>query len=305
MASVGSIVGGAFGLIRSRPGAVALWAVTYFVGTILIGILVFAAGMPLLVQAQPGDVPQIAFGTRITVQLLTLALATIVFNGVFRAALRPWERGFGSMRLGMDEVRVFALELMVMVVAFIGAMLFGLLFLFAASFIGMISGGSPGTAMALNIVLALACVALFVWLAVRLSLMSPLTLYRRKITVDGAWELTRGRFWTLFGAFLLVGVIVFATMIALIWPYFGGFILEIVRGGGDLQKVALAEANLRAHVMGMPALVHVLFFVLCLVVAGIMVVLGAAVRASATRELLIERGEALESEEEFYGDEPY
>jgi hypothetical protein len=54
----------------------------------------------------------------------------------------------------------------------------------------------------------LAFLALFCWLAVRLSLVLPATFDRRRLQIGSAWRLTKGRFWPLFGMYVLSFVLV-------------------------------------------------------------------------------------------------
>lgn len=53
------------------------------------------------------------------------------------------------------------------------------------------------------LVSALGVFVFLIWLAVRLSLASPLTFDTRRVRVFGSFALTRGRFWSLLGAYLL------------------------------------------------------------------------------------------------------
>jgi hypothetical protein len=43
----------------------------------------------------------------------------------------------------------------------------------------------------------------FIYLGVRLSLASPITFASGRINVFGSWAMTRGRFWPLFGTYLI------------------------------------------------------------------------------------------------------
>ena len=52
------------------------------------------------------------------------------------------------------------------------------------------------------------------WFYVKLSLSFPLTLLRRRFVIGEAWTLTKGRFWTLFGAYFMIFVIMFVPVAA-------------------------------------------------------------------------------------------
>ncbi len=48
--------------------------------------------------------------------------------------------------------------------------------------------------------------AVAVWLAVRLSLVAPMTFAEQKIAIKESWAMTKGRFWPLLGMAVLAGV---------------------------------------------------------------------------------------------------
>lgn len=305
MASVGSILGGAIRLLRDRPGSIAIWAITYLLGSVLatlaFGLLVMGTAMPF---APPTTMepPVPSFGTFWAIALVYLAfllLMLVLMNAVFRAVLWPGgRRGFASMQLGMDELRMLGLVLLVGVVSFVAMVVVQLLLLFLASLITFASGGNGTVAAGLSLVLMIACLCAFVWIATRLSVLFPLTLYRRRISIDAAWELTRGRFWTLFLSYLVIWLALIAGWIVVMSFFMGDYFVAVMQAAGDQQRVEMAYAEFARHQFEMPILERVAVTILFAVLAVISIVIGPGVQASATRELLIERGEMLESEED-------
>ena len=99
--------------------------------------------------------------------------------------------------LGMIIVTEIAVILLVVVgaVAFVGL-----------SHVGSMPAGSLGIVIVVA-VMALIFIPLAV-VAVRLSLAGPMTFAQRRVRLTGSWALTRGRFWSMFGAYLLAGVLI-------------------------------------------------------------------------------------------------
>lgn len=294
MASVGSIVGGAFALFRDRPGAVALWALTYIVGTILIS-LVFAgvmmasmSGMDPASMSDPASMMRGMFGSVILVYLCIFFLMIILMNAVFRSILRPEERSFGSIRIGMDEVRMFGLFIVFFIAMVVLWLVVMLIFSLLAAALGMAAGANG--AGAVGILMALVLVAAAVWFYVRVSLLFPLSFYRRSfIELDGAWRMTGGRFWTLFASYLIVWVITLAMFLAIFFLTFGPGFLSAMGGGGNPE--AMAEQAAMAG--GFSPIRMIIFFVLYLILAVVSIVLGPAIIASATKQILIEEGDPM------------
>ncbi len=301
MASIGGIIGGGARVIRRRPISTLVWGGIYFLGLIGIWLFIRWIDMPLIELSSTGQL-QMPLPTRIVVELLTMVLMTIVFNAIYRALLRPYERDAAGLRVGPDELRVMGLRIVVSVVMFVAWIIIALIAVMVGSFLGFVTGGERRLLDPLMLGLVAIVAAFAIWLFVRLSPIFPLTLYRRKLTVDGAWELTRGRFWKLFIAYLITGIFCIALMIAVIWPYFGAFFVELLHSGNDPMKIAMAQYNLQQHVHGMPTIAHVGFCVAIFLASAVTVVLGAALPASATRELLLDAGEDPddEPEEELY-----
>jgi hypothetical protein len=194
-----------FRLTRERPGTIAAWSVINFVGVTTIGGLMLASlGAPLIDYIKKGGLNSVrpeelanvlaaswpAFFGIMAVVILFLSIMTA---GIFRIVLRPGEKGFAHLRLGKDELRLSAVNLMLLPM--------GLVFLAIIDLVGATvaqrSGGLAGLAAAALVA------APMVWVGVRLSLATPMTFAEHRISLKGAWGLTRGRFWPLFGMILL------------------------------------------------------------------------------------------------------
>ena len=78
----------------------------------------------------------------------------------------------------------------------------GLVFLAVVDLVGG-AGRRPRSGDLAGLVAAALVAAPIVWVGVRLSLATPMTFAEHRISLRDAWDLTRGRFWPLFGMILL------------------------------------------------------------------------------------------------------
>ena len=131
---------------------------------------------------------------------------SIMTAGICRIVLRPDERGFAHLRLGADELRLSAVNLMLLPL--------GLVFLVVVDMVGNLVAARSG-AQAGVLAAAVAAVPM-IWIGVRLCLATPMTFAEHRISLSDAWGLTRGRFWPLFGMIVLA-VIFYIIIWALIF----------------------------------------------------------------------------------------
>lgn len=230
MFNVGAILDGTFTLIRQRYLAVAGWIGLYLI--LYVAMMVTMGPMLAGGGAAPGTINPDAIGAVILIGVIGFLVGIMLYAAAMRAVLRPQDDRFAYLRLGMDEIRLLGLSILFAIAAFVLtfgiSMVFGLLI--AAIGIG---GGSPIVAGILSFVLMLAFFCLTLFLTVRVSLAFPLTLYRGRIVTGEAWQLSRGRFWTLFGAAFVIALIGFVLSIAISIITNGGYILDVIGAMGD------------------------------------------------------------------------
>jgi hypothetical protein len=117
--TVGSIVEGAFRLLRERPAAVLIWMLIYLGISVATSYAMVAITDVQIAAMMAGDSETAAVAATLPHTMLlgvvTLMVTMVICAAVLRAALRPAEGGPGALRLGMDEVRLFLLALLYIV----------------------------------------------------------------------------------------------------------------------------------------------------------------------------------------------
>jgi len=119
----------------------------------------------------------------------TFTVEAMMVAGLYRTLLRPEEPAFLRLRLGPDEARLVVVWL---AFAALALAVTALWYVVAGAL-----GSFGGAAVMVPVLLALLCAAIYLF--VRLSLTSPMTFDRRRISFAGSWRMTRGRFWPLLG----------------------------------------------------------------------------------------------------------
>lgn len=159
-------------------------------------------------------------GVFLGIALLAAPVFLIIYAMLEASALRRYIRKEGfSIGLGGDEWRIVGVYLLWFVFSILAylAMMIAMLAIFIP--IGLISGGGDnagaaigGGILAFFLIIALIC--LMVFLGIRFSAASAVTMRDRKVSFLKAWGATKGRFWPMFGAFLLIYVIVYLVQMA-------------------------------------------------------------------------------------------
>ena len=204
-----------FRLVRRKPVALIAWALLYAVLS-LASVFAMSNAIGLMVEwGERAEALESAEPTQAEVMAVFQGFGEVMLMAaVARAVLNPRAGGFGYLRLGMDEVRVFVVSLVLCILLFCGWLAVGLL----VGVLAGIAGATGASWMWLVVVLGgLAGVAAIVWLAVRLSLAVPITVAENRFAIFDSFALTKGRFWPLLGmaviAFVMVLVISLLAMV--------------------------------------------------------------------------------------------
>ncbi|PSJ40455.1 glycerophosphoryl diester phosphodiesterase membrane domain-containing protein [Allosphingosinicella deserti] len=295
MLTAGTMIEGAFGLVRERPRAVALWGVLYMIATIIMAL----AMRPMLeaqMAAMAGD-PQAALGTMgsmmgrmFMLQFGFLLLFVILMTAAQRAVLRPAEQASAYIRLGGDEARIFGLTLLFAIGFYLALVLLGIVAALFAAGAGAAMG--PWAAGAVGVILFIAVFAVVVWLQVRLSLAFPLTVLRRKFVIGESWRRTRGHFWSLFGGYVVIFVIVLVMLIiaglVTSGSYFGSLIANANNPAG-MQQAMMTQMEQQ---YGSISAMTIVGWVVSAAAGAIMIALFGGSAASAAKALVAEESVA-------------
>ncbi len=260
--SAGSIIEGAFRLVREHPAAVAIWGLPAFL---------VAAVPPLIGSRAPS-----LFADNPSLVLLDLGyfLVTVMLvTASQRAVLQAEKRGFFYLRVGMDEVRMLGLALILAAIFTTGLAVLGMIL---SEVMPRAAAAGDGVAALTGFAAGWIIMAASAWLLVRLSLTAPLTLLRRKIIIGESWRLTRGRFWTLFGGYFVIFLMVFLlTMLAL-----------LTTAGGLFGEIFVGQAERPEFARQFITPLTVLAWTLNGIASALGIALGGGAAATAARELV-------------------
>ena len=161
-------------------------------------------------------------------------LWSMVEAALFRRILRSKRDGFFPWRFGRDELRVMFCRLIVGLAG--GAIFFLLYFVMAIVIIGAVAGGSQSGALGaiigiIGFLAIMGAFGLFVFVIIRLSPASALSISEDRFALGEAWPVTKGRLWPIFGSYTVVsiaGMVISQIMqMVLMFAFLGGFLTMI------------------------------------------------------------------------------
>ena len=239
-------------VMKRAPLAVVMWGVAYLVCLAIIILLAGTAIVSAAVGMETGGYDSAAaarvmgaVGVAYVIAIpLFLIAASIVVAATCRAVLTPNKPGFFFMRLGGAEFRLMGAYLVIVLLAIVAIILFGLVFgvIAGGAFLasgGLQSGQASGPMLALFYPAYFGAIILYVWVSVRLSLLGPITVAEGRFALGRSWAATKGRFWVLID----LGA---ATMVRWFLVYFAAiciFCVVAMIGGGLLSPDAMAAAE--------------------------------------------------------------
>ena len=227
--SIGDALGAGFGLVKRRPVSVLVWGLTFLLlGVALpMGLIVGLMGsdyLALLRSARPDIAPMSPAAATGMMRplvakwlllqpillLVGLLLRPVLTAAVFRAVLRPRERGLAYLRLGWPEIWLVLVDFVARILAamlFVALALAGLIvgFILNAVFQSQnLDWAVRGAAFA---TLGILLFAIFIGICVRFSMAWPMSFAEGQFRLFESWELTRRHAWKLFGLALLIGLV--------------------------------------------------------------------------------------------------
>jgi hypothetical protein len=238
MMDVGRILGAGIRLVQAQPLAVAVWTI---INIALAALSQFGlASLFGSLMSQAGAAPDFgammnSMGTLYAVQFVVMVVHLLIWAAVYRAIFRPDSSAFAFLRLGGDEGRLLLLGLITGLVGF-ALMLAVLLPIGGVGAAAADGGGDPSAGIILfTFAVMIAVFVAFIFVGVRFALAWPIAIAERRIALGEAWRLSKGRFWPMFGAalVLIIGLSVAGQIVSTI--QFGGLIAGIAPGSDPQQ----------------------------------------------------------------------
>jgi hypothetical protein len=284
--SVGSILGGAFRLLREKPAAVAIWGIVYAASLVAIAFASRPMNARLLAAGAAPEAQLATMPLSMALLLAYLIVFILLFTAAQRAVLRPEDRGLFHLRLGMDEVRQIALAIFLLILFYVGAILVTVIVGLVVGLAALLASNDPSVVMVAVIVVDGALVlCLASWLAVRLSLAFPLTLVRGRFVIGESWRLTRGHFWPLFGAYFVIYLLIVIVSVAGGVVTAGPYLAELSRHGFSADGFVAAGRAQMARQAGPIDAMMIVGWLFGAVSGGLAIALDGGAIATAAREL--------------------
>jgi hypothetical protein len=294
--SIGTAVGAGFGLIKRRPVSVFVWGLlTVIPAAASLGAMLPMVGdfMETTARADPESATassammaeMIQLQSMISlVGLVRLVLGVVIYTAIVRAVVRPRESSFFSLRVGMDELRVFVVSLAIIIGVVISVIAFSILATLIGAGVWQAGGALRGLAI---VALVIGCFVGALLIGARLSLLVPASVRFQSFAFVEGWNLGKGRTWSLVGLILVLVLIVFGIEIV-IGGVFGAVMLAVVGAGGFDPEAWTAAGNPFANLSGLAQANWPLLIVGGLVAAvlyGVLTAILTAPFASAVRQL--------------------
>ena len=237
-----------FRIARREPATIAGWSVLQLILGIAVTVVTFPYMRPLMAlqglsasgaasqtPAQAMAALEPMLGAIAVVIPIELVFVTVLSAAVYRAVLRPEDKDLARLRLGGDELRMAILWIELGLFLWAAGALALIVVVIVGGVLIAATKGSPTDVLMLVMVAYLFVAAGMVWLAVRFSMAAPMTFATRRVRLFSAWRLTKGRFWPLFGCYVLSFVFMITILIA---QTVIGSAVALAMSGGSLVQAA-------------------------------------------------------------------
>ena len=285
MVTVGSILSGTFRFVGNNVRAILVWSAIIFVLNLVMMAMMrplYETQIAMLQQAgAPPAMP--AIGPFFLAMLVGLAVFVMLAAATFRAVLFPEQGRFAYLRLGMDELRLLGCALVLIICFYLIMIVVGVAMAMVLALVSATLGGSAVTGALL---VGVPMLILSAWLTTRLALAGPLTILQRKIVIGPAWRLSRGHFWQLLGAYVVIVLILFAVYAVIFLIRMGPAMTDMFHPTDQAAALRVATAQTAAYTL---SLVNVIIVLATSLIMGFAHALYAGGVAVATAQL-VDRG---------------
>jgi hypothetical protein len=255
-----------FRVVAQRPWIVAVWAFLQLVSALGFNLFMAYSAGPALAKLdqlgvpQPGQdlAPEFDLFRQVAPTYIVVLLGSMVLNAVLyaamnRAVLKPTESRFGYLRLAADELRQLGLFAIFLGLGIIAYAVLIIVSAVVIVILGLATGGAGTAALGLGLAILLPVViCAVVFVAVRLSLASPMTFDTHRIDPLAAWRMTRGRFWPMLGAYVIGFVL--SALVVLLTLAIARAAVAVVGGVGALPAGLQVDLSSVAAVVTPPRL---------------------------------------------------
>jgi len=221
-----------FRIIRERPGLILAWSGFYLLCLLAMILILLLPNLGNLAAVEATgaqrDFSQLLarFGPPILIIFpMAMAMLIMLVTAVYRTVLTPEDKGFAHLKIGADELRMFLVSLLVILIFATASGLYGAAVVVAANAAGRLHG-------VVTFIGSIGGVILLGWLAVRLALAGVMTFAEHHFRLGAAWKLTVGQFWRLL--MTLVLTILYAVLVVVLALTFS-LVLAQVTGGFSLM----------------------------------------------------------------------
>lgn len=245
-----------FRIAKERPVTMLCWGVASLaisIGSSLGMVTLFGGSMNEFMEVSRNPSPDPAQAMALMGQmgafyLFLLPVVLLIFSiftaAVYRTVLRPSDNAFAYLRLGADEFRLAVVMVVLTILSFVLSMLAVFLVILVAAIVGgglaaSMGGSDASTAGMVGgvilLVVLIYAVMIFFSLAfwTKFSLAGPMTFAEKRIRIFESWGATKGKFWSLFGCYLLAAILGFVVSIL------GGVIsFSVMVGLGGMNDMA-------------------------------------------------------------------